>query len=330
MLETLGAGLGSKLAERWVTVVLSPAFAFWAGGLVAVASDGGDERWRAIDQWIADRPVGVQLALAVGALIAVVVSGLAIQRLSLGVIRMLEGYWPVALEAPRRLLTSRWTRRLERAEARYQQLRGRIASSDGIPADARRLAALELRLRRMPSDPRTVMPTALGNRLRAAEQRPQHKYGLDAVRCWPQMWLLLPDNARGDIGEARAELDGATAVWTWGALFIVWTPWAWWAPIAALAVCSAAYGAALRASELLGTLVEAAFDLYRGELYRALGLTRPSDPVEERLAGRDLTRRLWRGSDARPSWPAEAGSVASPADSRAAASPRAPDTSQSS
>jgi len=44
-----------------------------------------------------------------------------------------------------------------------------------------------------PAESDRHMPTKLGNILRAAELRSKDKYGLDAVICWPRLWLLLPD-----------------------------------------------------------------------------------------------------------------------------------------
>ena len=60
----------------------------------------------------------------------------------------------------------------------------------------------------------------------AAETWPTDKYGLDAPKCWPRLWLVLPDTARKEVAGARSSLDQGAAVWLWGAAFIVWTPWA--------------------------------------------------------------------------------------------------------
>ncbi|WP_330177436.1 hypothetical protein OG875_30360 [Streptomyces sp. NBC_01498] len=44
-------------------------------------------------------------------------------------------------------------------------------------------------------------------------------------------------------------------------------------------------------------MLEAAFALHRGELYRALRLPLPGSPVDERAAGEALTSYVLRGSD---------------------------------
>lgn len=66
-----------------------------------------------------------------------------------------------------------------------------------------------------PSQPNRLMPTKLGNILRAAESRPYDKYGLDAVICWSRLWLLLPDGVKKELQEARSNLNTAARFWLW-------------------------------------------------------------------------------------------------------------------
>jgi hypothetical protein len=85
------------------------------------------------------------------------------------------------------------------------------------------------------------MPTRLGDILRAAEARPTNKYGLDTIVCWYALWLLLPAETETELVQARAALDKAAGTWLWGALFLVWTPWTWWAVPIAVVVPALAY-----------------------------------------------------------------------------------------
>jgi hypothetical protein len=143
------------------------------------------------------------------------------------------------------------------------------------------------------------MPSQLGNLLRAAERRPIEKYGLDPAVCWTALWLVLPTETKTEVTQSRTELDNATRVWLWGALFLVWTPWTWWAlPIGLLMPTLAYYGGMLGAASLFGDLVVAAFDLHRMRLYDGLHLPRPLSPIQERReAGPRATNMLWGGLD---------------------------------
>jgi hypothetical protein len=153
-------------------------------------------------------------------------------------------------------------------------------------------------LRGMPRQAAYGMPTRLGDILRAAERRPDDKYGLDAVVCWYALWLLLPAETKTELVQARSALDNATRTWLWGALFVVWTPWTWLAlPIAVIVPALAYYIGILAAATLFGELTVSAFDLYRFRLYDHLHLPRPCSPASERRDGRRVTRLLWEGLD---------------------------------
>ena len=48
-------------------------------------------------------------------------------------------------------------------------------------------------------DPEDVLPTRLGNVLRAAELYPLHRYGIDIAVLWTRLTMLLPDQLQRDI-----------------------------------------------------------------------------------------------------------------------------------
>jgi hypothetical protein len=167
----------------------------------------------------------------------------------------------------------------------------------------REYADLDRRLRPFPAHrpdaPDRLLPTRLGNILRAAESHPRDRYELDAVKCWPAFWLVLPESTKKELADARTRLDAGAATWLWSLLFLVWTVWAWWAPLASVAGMLAAYVWAIRAAGSFGELVGAAFDVHRRELYKALHWPLPRNAAEERARGRALTEYLWWGSDSR-------------------------------
>ncbi len=293
--------LVGRAAERWAEALFTPAAFFWAGGLLAYA---GRVDWKAIQGWFLAQPTPLQVALLLAVPLLIGASEAVMRRFQLGLLRWLEGYWPGAHTpflptAWLYRLGRRWQRwRFDRTEREWQQLQGLLEKGQLSPDMRGRLAALEEFLHRFPNDPDDIMPTGLGNLLRAAETRPWHKYGLDAVALWPALWLVLPKEAREEIAAARAELDGGVRFFAWSVLFAVWGIWAWWAPVVALGAAWLACGALRSAAGTYGALVEAAFDVHRAALYRALRWPLPANPAEERMLGEQLSAYLRSGSHA--------------------------------
>ena len=340
MLAAFWSGLGGELAKNWAARILTPAFAFWTGGLALVwwsehgdrVGDGGwAEELEATARPLEQLPTVAQIVLVVGALLLLVASALIAERLTLPVLKILEGYW-TRPQWLRGLLVGyrRWRRRRwAKVVSELQPKEGRgdltqeelnelteLAAADVLdPGELEREAALQERrerfgaadfarlarglayLRWSPREDHFGMPTRLGDALRAAELRPADKYGLDAVVCWYRLWVLLPPELRTEISETRLELDRGVRIWLWGALFVVWAPWLWWVAVPiAIVVPTLAYSfSMLNAAALFGDLTETAFDLHRMELYDALHLPRPSSPANEREHGARLTGILWHG-----------------------------------
>lgn len=294
MLDKFWESLGEDLAGKWLGYVFSPAFLFWAGGLsMYVLRDG----WLPLWQWLSGLQIVEQTALLVIALLVLVGSALLMQRLRFSVLRLLEGYWPWPFKGLAPRLAARPNRRFEGAEQRWNALKTKEAQGALSPTEARALSELEARLHYFPTDPRDVQPTTLGNILRAAETLPTHKYGLDAFVCWPRLWLLLPESAREDLSAARQGLMTFVELWAWGLLFLVWAIFSPWALLVSVLWLGLASALNLQAAMAYADLFEAAFDLYRWELYRAAHWPLPQVSGDaERSAGQRLTEFLWRGT----------------------------------
>ncbi|MFI9248711.1 hypothetical protein [Streptomyces sp. NPDC053069] len=294
---TFWSGVGGKLAERWAAVAL-PALLFWLGGLLAwTLARGGAHAWEAPARWLGRQPAGAQAVMVLALLCAVGASGVVVDRLTGPVLTLLEGYWPAPLRPVCRRLVQRASRRAGAWGDEFQALAGAIHDGSATPEQRERYASVDKLLRRVPSGPR-MLPTRVGNALRAAETRPIDKYGLDAVVVWPCLWLLLPDVTRTELTAARRSLDTSVGTCVWGLLFIAFTPWTPWALPAGLAVALAAafLWVPVRA-EVFADLLEASFDLHRGALYAQLRWPLPANPAEERVTGRTVTSYLLRGLD---------------------------------
>ncbi|MET7424247.1 hypothetical protein [Dactylosporangium sp. NPDC005555] len=284
-MNPFGLTVGNRLAEQLVPRLLTPAFAFWAGGLLALWTPARGHRW---SERIGALSGVEQVALLAAAVSLIAGSAVVAELLTLPVLRLLEGYGPLT-RAPRRFQR----RRYEDADAQLQALSGRAFR--GEPVDPLRLAAAEQRLHDFPGVDR-IMPTRLGNILRAAEDRPAERYGLDPVICWPHLWLALDKDVQLELTEARRSLDDAARLWLWFLLFSAWTWTAWWAPLVSVAGCVVTYHAAmLGRARAYGQLLQAAFDLHRHLIYAALRWPVPESPDRERAGGEAVTTYLWRG-----------------------------------
>ena len=281
-------GVGSKLAEQWIATLLTPAFCFWAGGLLAWG-------WAPIKQQLTTLSEPLQIAVLIASLVTVAASAFVIQRLDLAVLRFLEGYWPHWLNRLRRRWLQQHEKRLSQTKEALRDLMRQHPQPATTLEYREKQTRLDYQLRWLPPQPPYLMPTRLGNILRAAELRPQLRYGLDAVVCWPHLWLLLPDNTRTELQEARASLNTAARVWLWGLLFLIWTPLALWAIPVSLVTLWFAYRWLLADARNYGDLLNAAFDLHRYQLYKSLRWPLPNNSEEEKTMGQQLSEYLWRG-----------------------------------
>jgi hypothetical protein len=299
-------GLGGRFAERWVAVIITPAALFWAGGLAALYWHADTAWWRwGLATLVSDHAgwIDVQLpdpvelgtpalvAIGIGALFLVAASAAVAQQFVLQVLRWAEGYWPGWLGLLRTRLERRRLRQKRMIKSDRAELAGRFSRLSR--PELTRYSLLDVALTRFPEND-YIMPTKLGNILRAAETRPEQKYGLNVIICWPRLWLLLPETVRKELGEARAGLDAATLAFVWSLLFVIWGVWLWWAIPVGLLAAYFSYQRMLSMSEGYGDLLESVYDVYRPALYKALRWPMPKNPIEEVHAGQAITKYLWR------------------------------------
>ncbi len=118
-------------------------------------------------------------------------------------------------------------------DARLKRLTGVTERADDV------LDRLELRLQDKRSDlqrdlflylplaPASLMPTALGNVMKAAELYPQQRYRLDAVVIWSRLQPLLPAEYTELLQQAKTSIDVlltlSTYTWLFGVPLAVWS-----------------------------------------------------------------------------------------------------------
>ena len=250
---------------------------------------------------------GLDAGEAVLLVFGITVVALVLQPLQRVLVRTLEGYW---LEQPwwplwlRRLGTA-WPRwRLRRLSAWADQEPTQTTSSSWrLEAERQRAGtAAYQRWRRFPAEER-LLPGALGNALRAAEDDAGQRYGLETVLVWPALYVVLGDRARAIVDDQRLQLDVAArlaATLTMTALVVAGLLWRWWpwrllVPAGLLLLGWMSHRAAVSAAIAYGDGLRLAFDLSRFDLLAALHLPLPADAESELAANRRLSAFLALG-----------------------------------
>ncbi|MFF2363919.1 hypothetical protein ACFVU0_14585 [Streptomyces sp. NPDC058122] len=229
---------------------------------------------------------------ALGLTSAALVTGLLLQPLELASIRFLEGYWRTS--GPLRGLgeRGRWIqqRRKDRLVWLNEQL-GRSAHKELVEHVPRELAAFP--------DKQQVLPTALGNRLRAAEEKAGAVYSLDATLTWPRLYFVLPPDVLRFVSQSRNELDTAVrlclsfALTSLASAVLLLRHPVWLALPACLALlCALAYRTAVHAAQAYGVTFTSVIDVYRLRLLKEMSVRMPADSDEE-LGINDNLRLLW-------------------------------------
>lgn len=257
--------------RRLLTTTFLPVLIFLSAlAAVAVAGVG----WATAVRWWAGLGAEVQVVMSglvlAGALLFSQL--LAVRRA--GLIRVYEGYWD-GLPYGERLA--------ERCRQRF-------------------MAADDQRRSLYPVDGSRLMPTALGNILRGAEDHSGDRYGIDGVTAWPRLYPTLPDSFRQTFAAAAGDLDlmvtvsglGLAFSLAGGVLGALLLPWYWalgccWG---GLVIAWWGYRGAVRAAEPYGELFRSAFDVYRWTLLDAMGLRRPTEYGGEPEQWRQLDK-LW-------------------------------------
>jgi hypothetical protein len=316
MIEKFWEKIGESLASEWDLHRLAPALAFWGGGLLIWVLKGNWGPFSRLFQLTAIQ-AGFLIVLL---LVLVILSNILVGSLGLPLLRLFEGYWTLfpfnhLRLAITRQVASNWNRKFE---GEYQDLATRFDQLN--PVELQRYEHLEADLiTGYPKRQNLFLPTRTGNLLRAAEEYPQHWYGLQAYLTWPRLWMLLPESTQKEISAARDNLDTSVLWLAWGILFSAWCGLTGWA--VAISVLAAVLFARrmYTSAGVYGDLICAAYDLHRLDLYQSLGWPAPKTPEEEREQGEALTQFLRRRQTPAAleiQEPDQAESLASPAESQ--------------
>jgi Flp pilus assembly protein CpaB len=162
-----------------------------------------------------------------------------------------------------------------------------------------------------------VMPTRLGNVLKAAEMYAWNRYRIDSVVIWTRLQQALPEKFAESLQDAKGSLDAMITLSTFILLF--GSPLSLWMVFElfktgiffwgiSLLLTSAVlfiilflswlcYQNAIQAGIEYGEKIKAAIDLYRWKVLEELNLRLPAGLEEERQLWEDVCGLLGRGYD---------------------------------
>jgi len=234
----------------------------------------------------------------IGGSLAVVVLAYLLYNFQYSLIRLFEGYWP-----RRRFFLWLRNRRVRFYRRRWEHRRS-LAQSASTPQEANEIWAELLAFYPPPTHLDKMMPTRLGNILRAAEVYPYERYGIDAAVIWPRLRPLLKPEVIALLEDRKTTLTFMLSTSLLSALFaLIWCPvLALWTnrwdlfllcalgwPLAWLC-----YQNALQSALAYGEQLRATFDLYRHDLLKALNRPVPTTLEKERREWLRLSRFFHR------------------------------------
>lgn len=272
-----------------VSLLPSALLAIGVGILIASGSFAGVPSLHLL----ADRLRGVGVFVASLLFLVVLSSALVTYPFQLLLVRILEGYWD---QVP--------------VLRRMQFI--------GVEINRRRWVLLQkedtdLLARLYPESVEDLLPTRLGNVLRAAERRAGRAHGFTKpIEMLPRMYPSISAPLAEAFGDARDELDVAcrmcVVLWTLalvsGAVFaadgavLATEGFLLAVPTVTALLGVASYRAAIRSGESYGRFLFYVFDLHRRDLIRALGYEPPQSPVEEYQLIESITAWLVDGEPA--------------------------------
>jgi len=292
-------GLASATSSRFSLVSYLPTYA--AVGYLVVLLAGGAPAQHFEFGRVHDRAAalgGVELAAIT---LGVVLLAVMLQPLQLPLVQLLEGYWP------------RWLSRITNAGLARQRAKrtalARQTDTSDLTDDQRTDRAVRQRvlqsawqLRRRYPPVEHLLPTTLGNALRAMEYDAGSGYGADTVTWWPRLYAVLGHQMRGIVDDRRNQLDVTCRLCATGAVMalisvpLLWRS-GWWLALTLvpLAVAIVSYRATVTAAVAYGEAVRAAFDIHRFDLLTLLHLPLPGTAVDELKLNRELTRFWHQG-----------------------------------
>lgn len=229
---------------------------------------------------IVDRS-STSLAAAVASLtFSVLIFAVVTGYLSQAAYRLLEGY-----HLPRRL-----ERRLMRRQLRRWWILRQCAERTG--ATTARIGLRAESRARYPDRRADVMPTRLGNTLKAGETYSRNRWNFDAISLWYELIAVAPSVLHRELEDARSAMDFfASSIVQFSLLSVLCFGLSWqatnlvplWVALGALALIPLAYAALIGRVDTYKDAIRALVNVGRGPLAQHFAYVLPTNIDEERF-----------------------------------------------
>jgi hypothetical protein len=235
------------------------------------------------------------------------VLALVLSGLNYPLVRWFEGYpllrlqrWPVLKLIPKAAVAlQRWTcnRLVE------------IRDDQEAPEQDRKRAYATLD-KQFPKSAGALLPTRIGNVMRAYERHSNVRWGIDGVTIWPRVSALASDGERELLVDAKIDLcvflNAAFGALVVGICLVIDKAihgsgtWEWLLYAIPFVLAYALYRMSIGPAVRRGAVVRASIDLHRLEVYEKLGIRKPSSFSDERELGKAVGQLLLYGEPLLP------------------------------
>lgn len=221
----------------------------------------------------------------------------ALLSLNRSVYRMFEGY---GRGNPYSLVRFLEQRRYNRMASRIDVLSAQARAATGEARQALLVHRGKLMYQQAWSFPERgrLLPTRVGNAIRAFEDYSSVMYGFDAIAGWPRLLTVIPDEYVALVDDAKAQTDFWLNLWLLSLVvageYLLLLPDSadlrprWWVPVLCIAFAWIASRRATQAVFGWGEMVKAAFDVFLPELRSKLQLS-PERYTSEREMWADFS-----------------------------------------
>ncbi len=222
------------------------------------------------------------------------VGGILLLALNRDLYRIMEGYLQYN---PLRLLGWMEKRRYHRVVSELEKLDDEYSECIDqkkefpVKSRTRRNELMRQLAEEFPDKEEYLLPTPFGNVLRSFEVYPRYMYGFEAIDGWGRLLAVIPRDYVELIDAARAQVDfwvnlGIVFILLQieyiALAFITGTPLQWWIVLLFILLGTLAPLRATSSAREWGDFVKSAFDVYRFNLLKSLGIELPKSREQER------------------------------------------------